>query len=566
MPSSRSADNFFFGEFAVAEAAGVLLAHSLQTPQIKLRKGHLLTADDIALLQAAGIASITGARPGPEDIAENPAASHVAALLAGKHTSTRAATGGRCNLHATEDGIVVIDTERVIRANLLGEAIAIGTLPPWSQVRKGQVIATVKIIPAAISRQMLNACSETLASPGPTLRVAPLQPRRAALIVSHLALPARGQQDSASKVSAVSRQRLAAVHSRLALELHCAHEVDAIAAALRQARAAGCNLFLISGAAGTKDRQDLVPRAIVAAGGSIERFGTPMEPGNMLLLARLDDLPVLVLPGCARSRRLNGLDWVLQRLVADLPLDAEAFARMGIGGLIRQPTGAYRETPESAQSTQAPNIAALILAAGASQRMGDRHKLLLEIEGIPLVQRAVNAALASRASSVTLITGKCSEEISASLDPAPARLRLIHNPDYASGMASSLTLGIRQLPENTDAVLVLLADMPYLNAAHLDQLIAAYEACTQQPAQAPIAPIVVPTHAGQRGNPLLWPRHFFPQILSLTGDQGARSLLQQHAESILSLEINSPAILQDVDTPQDFINLSGSDKKTPGLP
>ena len=571
--SSQAIETFCFGEFALADAAGILLAHSLQTPQIKLRKGHVLTANDIALLQAAGITRVSGARLGADDVAENPAASQVATLLAGSHTATRAATGGRCNLHAAADGMLVIDAERIIRANLLDEAIAIGTLPPCTQVRKGQVIATVKIIPAAVSRPLLARCGEILDSP--PLRVAPLQPRRAALIVSQLPAGKPTQADAANKLLEVTRQRLAAVHSRLALTLPCAHALDGVTAAIRQAQAAGCELILISGAAGTKDRQDLVPRAIVAAGGTIERFGTPMEPGNMLLLARLGAVPLLVLPGCARSRRLNGLDWVLQRLAANLPLDAAAFAQMGIGGLIRQPAAIHRASPAALpapdtahtdHTTHAPNIAILILAAGASQRMGEQHKLLLEIEGIPLVRRAVNAALASNARSVTLITGKCREEISAHFDPPPARLNLLHNPDYATGMASSLTLGIRHLPADVDAVVVMLADMPYVNAAHLDRLMAAHAAAAAQGTQAAQAAIIVPTHAGQRGNPLLWPRRFFPQMLTLSGDQGARTLLQRHAAAIVNVEFDTPAILQDVDTPEDFDKLSQADKKISGLP
>lgn len=571
---------FLFGEFPVAESVGILLAHSLNlrpvdkgARQLRLRKGHRLTASDVEMLQAAGIATVSGARLGPEDIAENPAAANVAALLAGPHTAPRAATGGRCNLHATQAGILVVDCERVIRANLLSETIAIGTLPPGSLVRKGQVIATVKIIPAAIARQTLAACSEILAAP--PLQIAPLRLRRAALIVTQLP----GQRaPSPAAIIEVTRQRLAALHSRLALELHCPHAAPAIASTIRQARTAGCDLILISGAAGTKDRQDLVPRAIVAAGGRIERFGMPVEPGNMLLLARLGELPLLVLPGCARSRRLNGLDWVLQRLIANLPLDAEAFAGMGIGGLIRQPPGAFRDPaddtadhpadaapalprlPADARGPQPPRVAALILAAGASQRMGGQHKLLAEIDGIPLALRAVNAALASRVSSITLVTGKRGEEIAALVGSGIPRLARVHNPDYATGMASSLCLGIRSLPDDAEAVLVLLADMPHVNATHLDRLIEAYAAriCTQPLRQ---TPIIVPTHAGQRGNPVLWPRRCFPQILALSGDQGARSLLQQPGHEIITLDMNDPAILVDIDTPQDLakhFDLAGS--------
>jgi molybdenum cofactor cytidylyltransferase len=96
----------------------------------------------------------------------------------------------------------------------------------------------------------------------------------------------------------------------------CAHRRDAVALALRESLAAGCDLLMIAGATVPKDRADTIPSAIVAAGGEIVHFGMPVEPGNMLLLARIGAVPVIILPGCARSRRTNGLDWVLQRMLA----------------------------------------------------------------------------------------------------------------------------------------------------------------------------------------------------------------------------------------------------------
>ena len=547
-----------FGDFSGQDAVGVMLAHSLTAGAQRFRKGHVLSAEDVALLHAAGIATVSGARLAADDLAENPAAEQVAALLAGPNTQARVASGGRSNLHATAAGIVVIDAERIVRANLVDEAVAIGTLPPWTPVRKGQVIATVKIIPCGVARRIVADCRTILATP--PLRIAELQPRRIALIVTEL--PGIREKTLAATIT-VTQQRLATFGSRLALELRCPHEATAIAAAVREAHAAGCEIILISGAAGTKDRRDVAPSAIVAAGGRIERFGMPVEPGNMLLLARLGSAPLLVLPGCARSRRLNGLDWVLQRLLADLPLDAADFAAMGVGGLIRQTPGAFPEPAEEAESDDAadarsdaapidnepraerpPRIAALVLAAGQSRRMGSRHKLLERIDGIPLVRRAVNAALASRAASVTVVTGSRAEEIGA-LVAAP-RVTLAHNPDYAEGMASSLRRGIAALPADADAVLVLLADMPRIDAGHLDRLIEAYAERADQ------APIVVPTHAGRRGNPVLWPHRHFAEMTALAGDQGARALLDRHATEIQCVEMPDTAIFNDIDTREDL--------------
>ena len=215
--------------------------------------------------------------------------------------------------------------------------------------------------------------------------------------------------------------------------------------------------------------------------------------------------------------------------------------------------------------------AALLLAAGRSTRMGaGRHKLLATLSatapaapsGAPslasaaptLISHVAHVALGARIASLTIVTGHAAAEIrqaSASL-PASAAARQIslnycHNPDYASGIASSIRCGLAALPANCTGVLVLLADMPRLTSAHLDCLIAAH-------LQHPQA-IIVPSYAGQRGNPLLWPRPYFAALASLQGDQGARQLLASKAQAIQLISMPDNAIHEDADTPADAARL-----------
>jgi molybdenum cofactor cytidylyltransferase len=342
------------------------------------------------------------------------------------------------------------------------------------------------------------------------------------------------------------RNRLDALGGRLALVLRCAHAREAIAAQIRQALAAGCDLLLIAGATVTKDRRDVAPASIVDAGGAIEHFGMPVEPGNMLLLARMDKTPVVVLPGCARSRRTNGLDWALARLMAGLPCGRDEIMRMGVGGLIRSPLEPEDEEEGEEDAVPqppaaAPNVAALVLAAGQSARMGGANKLFAEIGGVPLLLRAVNAAQASAAASVTVVLGHEAEKGEALL--ADRRVNIVRNPDYAQGMSTSLAAGLAAMPAEAEAVVVLLADMPRVNAAHVDRLIAAFD--PQRPS------IIVPMQDGRRGNPILWPREFFGEMQSVSGDQGARGLLAQHAARIETVELDA-AIHADIDTPDDL--------------
>ena len=192
-------------------------------------------------------------------------------------------------------------------------------------------------------------------------------------------------------------------------------------------------------------------------------------------------------------------------------------------------------------SEKAPRVAAIVLAAGRSTRMGDTNKLLADIGGVPMVRRVVEAALASKARPVLVVVGHEAADVVAAL--AGLDVTLVLNRDYATGLASSLKTGIAAGPGDCDGAFMLLGDMPRITAAHLDRLIAAFAA------ESP-APIVVPTHQGQRGNPVLWPATLFRELLQLEGDAGAKRLIAAHADRAREIDLGTDAIFADVDTPE----------------
>ena len=192
------------------------------------------------------------------------------------------------------------------------------------------------------------------------------------------------------------------------------------------------------------------------------------------------------------------------------------------------------------------NVACIVLAAGRSTRMGAANKLLADVGGMPMVRRVVQTALASRASPVVVVCGHQATQVGAAL--AGLDVGFVTNADYLSGLASSLKTGVRGLPGSCDGALVLLGDMPRITAEHLDRLIAAFGARRA-------GAIVVPTHRGQRGNPVLWPAALFPELLQLDGDAGAKQLVTVHADRVAEVELGSDAIFLDVDTPEALAQL-----------
>ena len=535
----------FFGPVPVREAAGGILGHSLSLGGERFRKGRLLSAADIAALERAGHASVHIARLDDGDVAEDEAARRIATALAGPHARTAAAFTGRANLYAETAGLARIDTARLDALNELDEALTVATLADYEPVEAGQMLATVKIIPFAAPRTAVERGEQLLQGDAPLVRVAPFTPQDVGLVLTRVA----DTKDSVlAKTELAVAQRLAQFGSRIKAQRIVAHDETAVAGAIADLRTAGCAPILVFGASATVDRHDVVPAGLTRAGGEVLHFGMPVDPGNLLMLGRHDNVCVIGVPGCARSPKLNGFDWVLQRLCAGIEIGRRDIMRMGSGGLLKEipsrpmprdrgPRAGGDAVP--APAPRRPKIAALILAAGLSSRFGDGHKLLAPLDGKPVLRHAVEHALASSASPVLLVTGHRAEDVRTA---AGSGIEIVDIPAYAEGLASSLRAGLSALPQGLDGVLVCLGDMPDVTTATYEALIAAFNPVEGRA-------ICLPVVGGKRGNPTLWGLQFLPELMRLEGDSGARSLFGPHAEWVCEVPVDDPGILHDYDTP-----------------
>ena len=530
-----------FGEMDLASAEGALLAHSVKAGAIAFRKGRCLSAADIAALRAAGVTSVMGVRLEPGDVPEDEAAVLVARALAGPYLFAGKPFTGRANLMAEGPGLLVVDQARLDALNMIDEAVTVATLTPFDLLTTGDMAATIKIIPFSVPGAVLDRCLALIAESDPILGLAPLRHRRVGLIQTRLP----GMKESIlDKTRQITDQRLAELGCPPTIERRCAHRTADLTSAI--AGLGDVELLLIAGASAITDRRDVIPAAITASKGEIIHFGMPVDPGNLLLLGRLGERPVLGLPGCARSPKVNGFDWVLRRLIADLPVGRRDIMGMGAGGLLKEIPTRPQPRSEPAVVTGTPRIAAIVMAAGRSSRMGGANKLLSEVAGQMLITRTLDRVLASRARPVAVVLGHEAAKTRAAIGDRP--VVIVENPAYASGMASSLKAGLLALPTDIDGVLVCLGDMPRIEAAVLDRLIAAFNPLEGRA-------ICVPVWEGRRGNPVLWAKSFFPEMGSLAGDVGARHLIGQYAELVVEVPMPDDSVLVDIDTPEALASL-----------
>jgi molybdenum cofactor cytidylyltransferase len=524
-----------FGAVPVGEAEGGVAVHSIRKDGFVLKKGTRIGPAEIASLRAVGIDDITVARLEPGDVSEDAAAAEIASAVAGDGVRIEDAFTGRVNLFAEHAGVLVVDKAAVDHLNRVDESITFATLAAYAPVVEGEMIATVKIIPFAVAAAARDAAVAAARTATPLIHVAPYRIRKIG-VVSTL-LPGLADKVIA-KTLKVTADRLKPAGAAIVAERRVPHEAAALAAALEEVEKSGAELILVFGASAIADRRDVIPAAIETVGGTIEHFGMPVDPGNLMLVGDIQGRPVLGAPGCARSPKENGFDWILARLLAGLPVTRDDITGMGVGGLLMEIV--TRPQPREAPQPDGRRVAAIVLAAGRSTRMGGPNKLLADIKGKPLVRIAAEQALRSRADGVIVVTGHQRERVEQAL--AGLNVRFVHNPDFAQGLSTSLRAGLAAVPPETDGAVVCLGDMPQVRAEMIDRLIAAFD-----PARGAL--IVVPTVEGKRGNPVLWSRRFFPELSQLEGDVGARHLIGTYGEALVELPAD-PGMFVDVDTPE----------------
>jgi molybdenum cofactor cytidylyltransferase len=536
-----------FGPTSLDEARGAVLAHTIRLSGRVLKKGTVLDEAAIIALREAGRREVIAARMEAGDVPEDEAADRVAdALMTPLIARSRAATG-RVNLIAESAGLLTVDAGLIDRMNAVDESVTVATLPNHSVVAPKEMLATIKVIPFSAPGRVLSVV-EAMARGRQAMTISPFRPLKVGLVLTEL--PGIKESVMEGAVEATDARIRGLLGTLLPVE-RVRHDEPSTAEALTRLRRAGAELLLIAGASAVVDRRDIGPAAIVRAGGVIEHFGMPVDPGNLICLGRIGEIPAMVLPGCARSPKLNGFDWVLARIFAGRRVTAREVMGMGVGGLLKEievrplpRAEAPRTPPPATAPRRARQVCAVVLAAGRSRRMAPLNKLLVpDSRGVPMIARVVDNVLASHASPVIVVTGHERERVEEALSGRP--VLFAHAEGYSEGLSASLKAGLAAVPPDAEGVLVCLGDMPLVTGAMIDRLMQAFD---PEEGRA----VVQPTFRGKQGNPMLWSREFLPEMLKISGDIGARHLAATNADRLVEVEMADDAVLRDFDTTESL--------------
>lgn len=531
-----------FGPVPVADAKGAILAHSIGLPGGRLKKGRILGDAEIVALSDAGMQYVTVAQVEVNDVPEDAAAGRIVTALAPDPDALNLRTGapftGRANLYAECAGVLEVDASIARELNAVDEAITLATLPAFSRVAARQMLGTVKIIPYGCSESAV-AAAEVLLHRNPVLRVHPVIRHSAHLILTQTpGMKSRLVEKGAEAVMA----RLTALGIHDVRQQVVPHETGALAEAVAGAKA---DMVLILTGSATSDRGDVGPAGLVEAGGVLTRFGMPVDPGNLLFLGEFAETPVIGLPGCARSPKLNGADWVIERIACGLEVSPEDIADMGVGGLLKEISSRPQPRDGGAVAPQRPVIGAVLLAAGGSSRMRGRDKLLEQVDGAPLLRNVAEQVSRSSVDEALCVMRPGDDkrgDALAGMDVFP-----VPNPRAAEGMATSIAAGISALSPRVDAALVVMGDMPEVSAADINRLIAGFDPEENRSIVRSV------TSDGVPGHPVLFGRRFFEELKSLEGDRGARDVVREHPEYVVDVVLSGQAAVTDLDTPEAWV-------------
>jgi molybdenum cofactor cytidylyltransferase len=315
----------------VRESTGRILCCTIFRPGGRklLAKGHVLSDDDVRLLETEGLGQVWVTELEDGEVGEDDAVSRAAQETGCGCLEIRLAAGGRANLFATEDCCVLVDDDLLKQINCI-TSIVIATSPNFSFAQAGQRIATVKSAPFAVAQSHLAAVINILKERGPILQARPIREPSVAVLYTD---PVQGDR-ARQLFESILRQRLERLGAAPSFVLTTTEEEDAVARSLQHLLRAKPTVVLVASTTAPAGPEDVIGRAMSRAGCHLERFLAPVEPGNLFLLGYKEEIPIVSAPGCFRSAKLNVVDLVLPPMLARYRLSGWEIAGLGHGGLL----------------------------------------------------------------------------------------------------------------------------------------------------------------------------------------------------------------------------------------
>ena len=316
----------------VDKSVGAILVHNIMGADGRkvFSKGHVVVADDVEKIRALGQETVYAAILASDDVREDDAAMRLAQTVAGDGIDLSKPSGGRVNFYATQAGFLRVNADALKRINEL-DGVTLATIGRYSAGAPKKMIATLKTIGLALPESILLEAEKIVGARGKALSIAPVQNQKVAIILTG---SSNGKQKVQETFASPIRARIEELGGQIVAEAYVLENANAIQETIYSVLDSGAQMIIIAGETSIMDADDITPRGIKQAGGTIELYGAPVEPGNLLLLAYRGSVPIIGAPGCVKSREINAVDLILPRLMIGERVTRAEVVELAEGGLL----------------------------------------------------------------------------------------------------------------------------------------------------------------------------------------------------------------------------------------
>lgn len=535
-----------YGEFKINQAEGVILSSDMQLGGFAFAKGHALTQEDIVLFKSFDIYSVFGVVFEEGDVDFRIAQQQIAAQICGSGLGYLNGEDGICRIAAARDGVFMADDIRLDKFNAFDEDIILNIIKPHSVVKAGEVVALLEVVPPLLKEEAVNEMIFRLSGNSSLLEIVENEGKKAVLLYPHLL---NDEAENRHFTSVVMKLVTNFGDTGLIFEqeINSKYNKDALADSLFDAYALKADVVFVLSPLKSSGREGVIIQGVTAAVDEIMNFSVPQLGASDLLIAQKSNTKIITVPYAYDTTDTAEIDRLMKKAVFTEQLSEAMFSRKYSGYL------AYREElddtrqskmimPKGQSSEGKADVGIVVLAAGQGRRAGLNKLLAEDKNGQPMFLRAVHAAIASKAKPVFVVTGYRHEEMEEWLDKLD--VNVLYNPSYASGIKTSITMGLRSVPSSCDGAILLPADMPYVEAAELNKLIGKFDKAAEKQ-------ICVLTNKGIKSNPVLWSKTLYDKADIVPENAAMRAVFVEHSDYTKTVEIKDIKKLRDVNFPND---------------
>ncbi len=533
-------------EFDINQADGKILLNNIRLDIGILPSGHKLSKEDVLYLKMSGIKKITLGEMEVADLSAENALSNLAPKIAGKNVVYTSPKDNLCKIVAENDGIFICQENRIDKFNHMSSVVALNTIAPYQNVQKGDVIALLSTLSPVVEEKIIEDMDFKLAANEPLLSIDKIQNEQAAIIYTHFYDDAKENKHFAAVVRKMIKN-FTPLGLEFTTEYNCTHSIDDIAETIAYAATKHKIIMIVSGLP-VNHPNDTIPAAFKTIVEQIVCDHIPQVNVSDLLIAIKKNSKIIHIPYNYDQIKSTLTDQFIRIAVKKekiTPLDFIDNRTFLETKETLTPKEQKLQIVHCKKNTKDPTIAAVVLAAGLSLR-ARRNKLMVKIDGKPLFMKAVEAAIKSKASPVFVITGYEAESLEKYMENMD--INILRNHDYASGVKTSIRLGLKSVPTSCDGALLIPADMPNISSEYINKMIKNFTKGKEKQ-------LLITTHNGLKYNPVLWSSDLYSNADLVPEDAHLRQVFLEHSDYIRPIETNTDTCL-DINFPNDLEKIS----------